>query len=64
MIRPENRKSFSEKAWLHFFNQLLFDNGLVTHAERNNISSLIECRECCEPSISASVQATVGRDVD
>ena len=43
---------FAEKAWLTYFNEVLFKKGLITEADRNAIKNVI-CRKAAA-SASAS----------
>ncbi len=38
------RKQMAETMWLDYFNQTLFDKGIITETERNRIQSKIASR--------------------
>ena len=40
----EQKKREAEELWLHYFNQTLFEAGLITEKERNRIIHLISYR--------------------
>lgn len=42
------KKDFAEKAWLRYFNQVLFEKGLISEAKRNRMISKIEGRKSAE----------------
>ena len=44
------RRSAAEQLWLHYFNQILYDKGLITASERNRMTNRINARKRFEPS--------------
>lgn len=45
-LSPEQQKtSLAERLWLSYFNQYLFENGMITESQRNKIKNKIECRK-------------------
>ena len=39
---PEQKKKHAaEQIWLHYYNQTLFEKGLITETERNRMKNLI-----------------------
>ena len=45
MTNVNLRKQMVEKIWLNYFNQTLFERGVITEAERNKLSLKIESRK-------------------
>lgn len=41
----QQKRSFAEKMWLSYFNQYLFENNMLSEAERNRMISKIESRK-------------------
>lgn len=42
---PERRrKNIAEEMWLKYFNQILFEQGMITERERNQMISKIDAR--------------------
>ena len=41
----EQRKRMAETMWLHYFNQVLFSNNMITEQERNRIANRIVSRK-------------------
>ncbi len=37
----QTKKSMAEQIWLNYYNQTLFENGLITEAERNRMKNMI-----------------------
>lgn len=37
----QTKKSMAEQLWLNYYNQTLFENGLITEAERNRMKNMI-----------------------
>ena len=37
----QKKKHAAEQIWLHYYNQTLFEKGLITETERNRMSNLI-----------------------
>lgn len=44
----EQQKRMAEALWLRYFNQTLFEKGLITETERNRMATLISRRESTE----------------
>ena len=40
----EQRRSVAEQLWLHYYNQKLYDKGLITADERNRMTNRINAR--------------------
>ena len=40
----QEKKSLSEKLWLAYFNQYLYEQNLITEAQRNRLALQIESR--------------------
>ena len=38
------KRQAMEKAWLHYYNQVLFEKGLITEQERNRMTNRINSR--------------------
>lgn len=41
----QQKKNIAEKLWLKYFNQTLYEQGLITESERNRIINLIDSRK-------------------
>ena len=41
------KRDAAEKLWLHFYNNILFEKGLITEKERNRMHNLISERSSC-----------------
>jgi len=41
----QQKRSLAEKMWLTYFNQYLFENNILSEAERNRMISKIESRK-------------------
>ena len=39
------RKVVVEQMWLHYYNNTLFQKGVITETERNRMKNLINCRK-------------------
>lgn len=39
----QKKGSISDEVWLHFFNQYLFEHGLISGTERNKMAVKINC---------------------
>ena len=50
------RKALAEQLWLSYYNQVLFEAGLITEAERNRMKSKIRART---PSASHGVERSL-----
>lgn len=37
----QKKKHVAEQIWLHYYNQTLFEKGLITETERNRMKNLI-----------------------
>ena len=42
MMNENIKKQVAEKIWLHYFNQILFERGVINEIERNKMSFKIE----------------------
>lgn len=40
----EQRISLNERLWLAYFNQYLYENGIISESQRNKIKNKIDCR--------------------
>ena len=40
----QQKKNIAEQTWLNYFNQTLFEKGLITESERNRMKNLISNR--------------------
>ena len=47
----QRKKAYAEQAWLNYYNQVLFDAGLISESERNRMRN----------KISALTPSTVGK---
>ena len=44
-VTPEQqKKTFVEEAWLKYYNQVLFEKGMITERERNLMINKIDAR--------------------
>lgn len=44
-VTPEQqKKTFVEEAWLKYYNQVLFEKGMITERERNLMINRIDAR--------------------
>lgn len=44
-LSPEQQKtSLAERLWLSYFNQYLFENGIITESQRNKMKNKIDCQ--------------------
>lgn len=41
----QHRAALAEKLWLAYFNQYLYEQSLITEAQRNRLALKIECRK-------------------
>lgn len=41
------KRDAAEMLWLHFYNNILFEKGLITEKERNRMHNLINERSHC-----------------
>ncbi len=41
----QKKQAAAEKVWLNYFNQYLYEHGLITELERNRMKIWIECRK-------------------
>ena len=39
------KKVLVEQMWLHYYNNTLFQKGIITETERNRMKNLISCRK-------------------
>ena len=37
----QRKKSVAEQIWLHYYNQTLYEQGVITETERNRMKNLI-----------------------
>lgn len=45
IVTPERqKKAFVEEAWLKYYNQVLFEKGMITERERNLMINKIDAR--------------------
>lgn len=40
----QRKKALAESIWLHYFNETLFERGLITESERNRMTIQIDRR--------------------
>ena len=52
MKLAEQKKQIAVQIWLQYFNQTLYEQGLITEAERNKLALRIDNRS---PSISENI---------
>ena len=45
ITNEQKRIAMTEKLWLNYFNQTLFEKGYITEAERNRLKNMIESRK-------------------
>ena len=38
-------QEYAKKIWLNYFNRVLFEQGIITELQRNEMANLI-CKEC------------------
>ena len=43
--KQEQKKLMAEKLWLNYFNQTLYENGLLTEGQRNRLKLIIDSRK-------------------
>ncbi len=43
-IQTESKQDVIERLWLHYFNDTLYDRGLISETERNRMRSRINAR--------------------
>lgn len=43
-IFQQQKKSLAEQLWLHYFNAILYEKGLITESQRNRIYNMIDTR--------------------
>ena len=41
----QKKKAAAEQIWLHYFNRVLFEQGLISEEERNRMKNMIDCRK-------------------
>lgn len=39
-----NKKSLAEQLWLHYYNNTLFEKGIISETERNKMKNRIDSR--------------------
>lgn len=44
-IFQQQKKSMAEQLWLHYFNAILYEKGLITESQRNRIYNMIGTRK-------------------
>lgn len=44
LTKEQQRKAMAELMWLNYFNQTLYEKGLITEAERNKMKNNISRR--------------------
>lgn len=40
----EQKRAFGEQLWLHYYNEALFEKGVITEDERNRMARRIDAR--------------------
>lgn len=50
LSNEQRRRSAAEQLWLHYYNQTLYDKGLITESERNRMTNKINARKHYEPA--------------
>lgn len=45
MTNEQKRIAMAENLWLHYFNNTLFEKGLITEKQRNQLSIIIDNRK-------------------
>lgn len=45
MTNEQNRIAMTEKLWLNYFNQTLYEKGYITETQRNRLKNMIESRK-------------------
>ena len=51
----QTKKSMAEQLWLNYYNQTLFENGLITEAERNRMKNMINALMPLNKLLSGSI---------
>ena len=41
----DQKRSTGEQIWLHYYNQVLYDKGMITEDERNRMTNRIDARK-------------------
>ena len=41
----QRKKAAAEQIWLHYYNRVLFEQGIITETERNRMKNMINCRK-------------------
>lgn len=41
----ENKKAITEQVWLSYFNRTLYEKGLITETQRNQMLNMINTRK-------------------
>ena len=44
LSNEQKRRGAAERLWLHYYNQTLFEKGLITESERNRMTNRINAR--------------------
>ena len=50
----QKKKHAVEQIWLHYYNQTLFEKGLITETERNRMSNLINASALVDGKLQIS----------
>ena len=50
LTAEQEKKSLAEKLWLAYFNQYLYEQNMITEAQRNRMALQIESRKASTPS--------------
>ena len=45
IAQEQKKRLMAEQLWLHYYNQVLFDNGLISEQERNFMTIKINNRD-------------------
>lgn len=45
----QQKTALAEQLWLHYFNQTLYEKGMISERERNRLKNRIDCRRCPPP---------------
>ena len=43
-VYNDQKKTIAEQIWLHYYNKLLFEKGIITEEERNRMTNRINAR--------------------
>lgn len=50
LSNEQRRRGAAEQLWLHYYNQTLYEKGLISESERNHMTNSINARKHYEPS--------------